>query len=255
MSFWSWIGLADKNTVQELKDEIKELQKENRKFQEQNQTMIESVLNNCTNNYEKINYAICETGNKLEVEVKEIQSNVNMISQAIDQINKKIEGISSQVSNEHIKQIDEMKSLQDLTKKMGDNLSEILSDQSKAIKEEYASITSSLIDNGLTMETNRQIVLDRIQSIEKNISDGMSLIEGYSSLSQNTLNDNNAQMSVCIKQIEKNLRISSDLYENTNNLNELQKSIDVVADSIKNLWTITKALWVDRVLTDIDSAK
>ena len=56
--------------------------------------MIESVLHNCTNNYEKINYAICETENKLEVEVKEIQSNVNMISQAIDQINKKLEGIN-----------------------------------------------------------------------------------------------------------------------------------------------------------------
>lgn len=63
------------------------------------------------------------------------------------------------------------------------------------------------------------------------------------------------EYSTVIKEIKNLFTITESISRNTDNVNEFHETLSSLAESVKYLWTIMKAVWVDSVLSEIDSLK
>ena len=156
MSFWSWIGLADKQELVALQSEISALRNENKSLQEQNQKLIETL--------EKTNKKYMDTI------INELTNNSRKTNEQIQDTNGSIKLLASAISNS---------------------------------QKDIFNISSSMKERG--------------------------------------------------EQIVQLLSISKELDKKADNMEDIQENIQLLAESTKYMWSIMKAIWVDSVLSDIDS--
>ena len=156
MSFWSWIGLADKQELVALQSEISALRNENKSLQEQNQKLIETL--------EKTNKKYMDTI------INELTNNNRKTNEQIQDTNGSIKLLASTISNS---------------------------------QKDIFNISSSMKERG--------------------------------------------------EQIVQLLSISKELDKKADNMEDIQENIQLLAESTKYMWSIMKAIWVDSVLSDIDS--
>lgn len=191
MSFWSWIGLADKRDISALQSEISFLREENQKFQEQNCKLLECIEEVCKDKFDILVSGISEVREQNE-------ERFSVVDQHIEQLVGSVTDSKTVIANLKIEantKIDECVRMFDSSNRV---IKEMLDGMQSEFKTEYDDIQKKIDDNANLLK-----VLD----------------------------------------------------EKANNIDSMQESLFSLAESIKYLWTIMKAVWVDSVLEDIDSVQ
>ena len=161
MSFWSWIGLADKKEISLLQSEMSFLREENKVLQEQNRRLFEYIEENGRKNRDII---VGEISN-----IREQNEKYRQLFQAgCNDIQDKIGGTEKSV-------LEKLQTNSDVTTK------------------------------------ENSAVLDGIAAVSKLLDEKMD------------------------------------------NMDTFREDLSSLAESVKYLWTIMKAVWVDSVLSDMDS--
>lgn len=254
MSFWSRIGLAGKKEVSILQESIKALIAENKLLREDNTKLfgyIEEARKNCLE--------------EMFIKMDFIQQNV---SESIKKENSEIEKLSTFIEN--IKRgIDESQKYQtqELIEKITscqqtvDTLSRQMKDQIKLGCEDIKA----------NSETQKQIFLERLQGIDdvnsehsekicseinKNVKELEAILQNISvqqiSVSQSIGAANEVLKEDKIK-IARISDVAASIECKSNSVPEIENKVVALAESLQNLWTLMKAIWVDSILSDIDS--
>ena len=157
-----------------------------------------------------------------------------------DRINKLFQNTDLQINN-----------LKEAIEKIKERINEInllqntyYSDELKYISNLHNSTDEmfSKLQNMITDEGNKSKKI--LEEKNMNIIDS---IQKY----QNIYVENTEKL---LEEMRKdNTYIEKDLNEKNSSLIEMKNQMNVLGDSIQNLWTATKLIWADSVLSDLDS--
>lgn len=259
MSVWSWIGLADRREILALQSEISTLIEENKAFQEQNRRLFENLERTSKNNFDII--------------IREIQNNGKLTNNYIRTAKGCIEdAVSSAIasSEEHISlhkhtdaQILECIRINNENAHTMEARSEEICCKLKTecldISEKNVAIRKEIVEelhkNSELRAKGDDAILCKIAEYAERIGQALSGLQEQMDKVQERILSSNLIIKESEKQIDKLVSISKKIEHSTNNLEEVQEQLLSLAESVKYLWTITKAIWVDSVLADIDSLK
>ena len=129
----------------------------------------------------------------------------------------------------------ENKSLQEQNQKLIETLE-------KTNKKYMDTIINELTNN--SRKTNEQI---------QDTNGSIKLLASTISNSQKDIFNISSSMKERGEQIVQLLSISKELDKKADNMEDIQENIQLLAESTKYMWSIMKAIWVDSVLSDIDS--
>ena len=259
MSFWSWIGLADKKEIIELQLSINSLIEENRYLREDNAKLLNHIA---------------EVKDKcLEEILQKLEAGKNSISESIQITNSGIENLAEYIKIVQ-KEVEELKYLQNsqyggLIEKMVDfqqnavNLNEKIRDQIRLehddirgdLEEKEKIILQRLQANNDIYLANDERLSAEIRKYDAELRDILLVIkEQNDEEHQNVCSVNEVLNSNSIK-MEKIEDASVYMKNKMDSITEIQSKVIMLADSVQNLWTLMKAIWVDSVLSDLDSIK
>ena len=229
MSFWSWIGLADKKEISLLQSEMSFLREENKVLQEQNRRLFEYIEENGRKNRDII---VGEISN-----IREQNEKYRQLFQAgCNDIQDKIDGTEKSV-------LEKLQTNSDVTTKENNTVLDGIAGVSKLLDDIVGEISNIREQN----EKYRQLfqagcndIQDKIDGTEK------SVLEKLQTNSDVTTKENSAVLDGIAA-------VSKLLDEKMDNMDTFREDLSSLAESVKYLWTIMKAVWVDSVLSDMDS--
>ena len=229
MSFWSWIGLADKKEISLLQSEMSFLREENKVLQEQNRRLFEYIEENGRKNRDII---VGEISN-----IREQNEKYRQLFQAgCNDIQDKIGGTEKSV-------LEKLQTNSDVTTKENNTVLDGIAGVSKLLDDIVGEISNIREQN----EKYRQLfqagcndIQDKIGGTEK------SVLEKLQTNSDVTTKENSAVLDGIAA-------VSKLLDEKMDNMDTFREDLSSLAESVKYLWTIMKAVWVDSVLSDMDS--
>lgn len=252
MSIWSRFGLMDKEDVFALKTEIALLRKENEVFREENSRLLE----NMKMAYEaKLDMLMSETFYMKEQNEKRFSMNEKQFeelsSSAFEislQLNQKIDkciGILEQSNQSANKLADEK----------GDVLKMECADIKKMTKEFRIQVAETAQQNTELLITEKNIAVNKGEKHMEGIETLLNhLQKQICELNQCAL-QNNQLVDESDKKVDKIVDLSEKTEEKVKGMDELQEDLFALAESVKNLWSIMKAVWVDSLLEDMNSLK
>ena len=257
MSFWSWIGLADKKEISELQLSINSLIEENRYLREDNAKLLNHIA---------------EVKDKcLEEILQKLEAGKDSISESIQVTNSEIENLTEYIRIVQ-KEVEELKYLQNsqydglIEKIVGFqqnvvNLSEKISAQIRLecddIKRDSAEKEQIILErfqanNDIYLANNERISAE-IRKYDAELRDILLMIkEQNDEVYQNVCSANEVLNSNSIK-MEKIEDVAVYMRNKVDSITEIQSKVIMLADSVQNLWALTKAIWVDSVLSELDS--
>ena len=244
MGFWSRIGLADKSEILELQSAINTLNEENKALQEQNHRLLERIEES--------------SGKNLDIIVNEI-SNIRKHTESVfSNTDKQISELSSKLLD-----------LQEKSEKIGMKINTQTEQYMQLFKENKGSINQFFNEIQEVIKANNKVLGE---NLEKNKTLILEKLQINSELSINEKNEMLSEISNCKEEITEVLfkvcgqmsdsyqhilinELSKVLEQKADGIAELQENLSSLGESMKYLWTIMKAVWVDSVLNDIDSFK
>lgn len=219
MSFWSWIGLVEKKDVIELQSNINTLIEQNQQLREDNKKICEcvgAVKDKCL---EDITQQFNMEYNRINKMFQNTDTQINNLKEVIEQIQEKINEIN-ELQNTNYR--DELKYISDLHNN---------------VDEMFSKLKNMIIEEG---DKSKKILEEKNINIIDNI-------QKY----QNMYVENTEKL---LEEMRKdNTNIENDLNEKNSSLIEMKNQMNILAESIQNLWTATKLIWVDSLLSDLDS--
>lgn len=229
MSFWSWIGLADKSEILALQSEMSILREENRTLFEQNNQLIEKmqdankrslniVIKEITNNRERTEEIIQNTNERIEYLVK---SSIDF-KREIMSSNKQIDI----VINECIRSLNEIK--------------HIVGENSDTIQQVFNSECGN--------------IRDKLELISEKLLEDMNIKFAMCSTENNDILMKIEKYEEVITKVDELISISKNTQQRTDSIDDVQETLIALSEYVKYMWTITKAIWVDSVLSDIDTS-
>jgi uncharacterized protein YoxC len=256
MSFWSRLGLIDKESFLSFQSEIIELRKENQAIAEQNKKNMEEIISLRASGVE----------GTLRSEIELAKSDIVLLSKRITELCGVIAKLESLICDEFdfsnnaidakIKQV-----LEELT----DKNQSVVRVQEKVLRDAIERITQNVTVIESKVEEYNEINLYRsaqdrvfvIQEISQHSSSVKEILESIQR-SLDKANTNDADNGLMIKASVEKLTA---LMEKTNRISEKSEEIDqvgsdikVLSESLSNLWTIMKAIWIDSVLSEINES-
>lgn len=99
------------------------------------------------------------------------------------------------------------------------------------------------------------IVLNEITRCAGEIELMLTKCQKCIEMSQDGIFNNGQLIKGNESQIKNLLSVVKGINENIDNMDEIQESLSSLSESVKYLWTIMKAVWVDSMLSDIESMK
>lgn len=205
MSFWTKIGLADKDIVLTLQSEIIQLREEQLAISSENRKLLEEIIH---------------------LEASHVEE---LISKDVDDYKNENHELAEQMKN----QMAELKQqVLDAEKSISNNIDEF---GQKNIKKMEASV-QDMIEQGAELTNILSGIQDNIKILSSNIKDNGILITSNSDKLNNLLEEMHGMIKTG-SQIEN-----------------ICSEVSLLSESLRNLWTIMKAIWIDSVLTDIDES-
>ena len=252
MSFWSLIGLADKNSITSLREEVQSLREENRILQEELSSLAKSIEMISKNNLDVIITAIDENRKKEEMADN---NNMELLKNLILNLQKDVLSSNSHISGN----VDEIVRLLYENNSYIKNMSEEIhiliktscTDICSKLEVVKTSISDVVISNTTSEEKLLKELLRCIEQSEQIISDISSELNNAHTnvLDNKHLLEEGKRLSDC--QLKMLNKISTD----ADNIGDIQENIVSLSESVKYLWSIMKAVWVDSLLTEIDSVE
>lgn len=231
MGFWSWIGLAEKKGITELKSSVDLLIEENQLLREENKKLFEYIT-------DSKNKCVDDIMQQLRCEREAVYDSLKVTCSEIQGLTETIDCIQSK--------IDELKMLQNTSydeivksqKKFEDNKN-VIAESFRIHQEMYLSSSENILEEMKKYDTELMNCLSRIQKQNDKII--LDVLADKDLLSSN---------SVRLADIAK---LSGNIDRKADSIEKIHSKVALLAESVQNLWTIMKAIWVDSVLSDIDS--
>lgn len=257
MGLWTWLGLPDKKDILELRSEMNSLREENKVFQEQNQKLfkhieesdkrkLDSIINEVQSSRERIEDGVSDVNKHMEQMYDFLNASQKDIIDLQKQINTRISeciGLIGEGYNVAIKNHDGMRSiLENSRDSMQKNIEAVGNDITEKIQKKFES------DN-----TEKNVLLDRITESSIEIEKVLFKIQNQIKESHQNILDNNQLINAGNNQVDKIFSDLGCLDKKINNLESIQETLSSLAESVKYLWSIMKAVWVDSTLSDIES--
>lgn len=219
MSFWSWIGLVEKKDVIELQSNINTLIEQNQQLREDNKKICEcvgAVKDKCL---EEITQQFNMEYNRINKMFQNTDTQINNLKEVIEQIQERINEINEFQNTYYSDELKYISNLHNSTDEMFSKLQNMITDEGNRSKK--------------ILEEKNMNIIDSIQKY------------------QNIYVENTEKL---LEEMRKdNTYIEKDLNEKNSSLIEMKNQMNVLGDSIQNLWTATKLIWADSVLSDLDS--
>lgn len=252
MSFWSKLGLIDRELFLSIQSEIMELRQENKALSEKNRMYLEEIINLRTSEFEKSN----------EAEIEKIKENIFALSKQISEVQERILNFEKIVTDGY--ELSNQK-IETVFRQLADGKRTILEVQESFFKDTSEEVIRKIdiLDNEVKeakqecqeQDTNgRSEVVKEISYLIIELKEQLSHIQVAVEKSGEVSLDNGTMINANVKNLKKLLDEASHISEKGSELDKISSDIKLLSESLKNLWTIMKAIWIDSVLTDVDEA-
>lgn len=212
MSFWSKIGLADKDAINKLQEEIVSLREENQRLAESKEILLKSYIDEQTKN---ILDAIRNHGDAMTTEI------IQQCDNASISYCKWIEELKALLNEMNSKLLSSMSSLDSLTTEsingLGDSIESSLSKSKKEVERIYDMLNT--VSDSITLLANET---EQIKPVYKE------------SITQ-------------LVKLSNQLREETSAMDK-----EIQAEVEKLGESIVNLWKIMKVVFIESSLDEID---
>lgn len=256
MSFWSWFGLVDRNEIARLDSIINSLKDENKLFHQQSHKLLEdleqnqnvnkdSVISEISNNREQVKILVQNNNDCIEQLVTIVAGlqEKSMLSQ--EDISEQIKECIEMLNTNNIVINEQSDKIQKVVKYECDRNREQIESEKVEVLEMIKSSSQILVQEKMNSLKEIRKYFDEINSLLNRVQEYMEMSCTYISEDNKLLKDSNRKM------IELH-SVSQRINEKTDNMEEIQEYLKVLSESVNHLWSITKAVWVDSILTDVD---
>lgn len=207
-----------------------------------------SILEGIVKYSSEIEKLVLECQKSLENSLNNILINGELIKEKGNQLDRKIDdSINIMVSNN------------DNGNKQYEKLLQMFKSESDSLCCKLTEIKNNAIEklqeNSEVNTKENTIVLNEITKCAGEIEMMLTECKKCMELSQDGILYNGQLMKANESQISNLLSITKDINENTDSMDEIQECLSSLSESVKYLWTIMKAVWVDSMLSDIESIK
>lgn len=257
MSFWSFIGLAGKKEISELQANVSSLIEENRLLREDNNRLFQLITEGNDKCVEKMTQQLQNEQAVLNGSILDVRSDIGQVVEKIGITQRAFEEFKSSYDTKHEEIVNSITIYQ---QRVFDSISK-LDNEVKSICDEMQKIlgiyTGEIVDH---IHSAQELCIVNIKSILENINKCDSHV--MANLEEMREQDEkNIQHIYRIKEILDDnasmLLNAADKFENidkqTESVEEIHSSVVSLAESVQNLWMIMKLVWVDSLLSDIDS--
>lgn len=257
MSFWSFIGLVGKKEFSELQSNVSSLIEENRLLREDNKRLfqlitdvndkcVEKMTHQLQNEQEVLTGSILDVRSDIEKLVETLGTTHRELEELISSYDTKYDDIVNSISNYQQRVFDSISKLDKEVKGICDEMQKLLGLNTGEIVENIHSAQESCIAN----------IKSILEKINNNDSSVMANLEEMREQDEKTvqhilkikeiLNDNAGRLLNVVDKFE-------DIDKQTESVEEIHSTVVTLAESVQNLWMIMKLVWVDSLISDIDS--
>lgn len=257
MSFWSFIGLVGKKEFSELQSNVSSLIEENRLLREDNKRLfqlitdvndkcVEKMTQQLQNEQEVLTGSILDVRSDIEKLVETLGTTHRELEELISSYDRKYDDIVNSISNYQQRVFDSISKLDKEVKGICDEMQKLLGLNTGEIVENIHSAQELCI-------ANIKSILEKINNIDSGV---MANIEEMREQDEKTvqhilkikeiLNDNAGRLLNVVDKFE-------DIDKQTESVEEIHSTVVTLAESVQNLWMIMKLVWVDSLISDIDS--
>lgn len=257
MSFWSFIGLVGKKEFSELQSNVSSLIEENRLLREDNKRLfqlitdvndkcVEKMTQQLQNEQEVLTGSILDVRSDIEKLVETLGITHRELEELISSYDTKYDDIVNSISNYQQRVFDSISKLDKEVKGICDEMQKLLGLNTGEIVENIHSAQELCI-------ANIKSILEKINNIDSSV---MVNLEEMREQDEKTvqhilkikeiLNDNAGRLLNVVDKFE-------DIDKQTELVEEIHSTVVTLAESVQNLWMIMKLVWVDSLISDIDS--
>lgn len=257
MSFWSFIGLVGKKEFSELQSNVSSLIEENRLLREDNKRLFQLITDANDKCVEKMTQQLQNEQAVLNGLILDVRSDIGQVVEKIEIAKSVLEEFKSSYDIKHEETVNNITIYQ---QRVFDSISK-LDNEVKSICDEMQQIlgrnTGEIVEH---IHSAQEMCIANIKSILENINKCDSRV--MTNLEEmREQNEKDIQHIHRIKEIlDDNSNIllnAADKFENidkqTESVEEIYRSVVSLSESVQNLWMIMKLVWVDSILSDIDS--
>lgn len=252
MSFWSMIGLADKKEINRLQDSLDSLIEENKLLRKDNAKLYNYLSEVRENLFEEIAIKTDHMQDRLSSFADETNSQIHRLSTHIEKSQNEIDKTFRCQVQELFEEISKCQlSIETMSGKLEKQIMSCNDDIMTNSKSHKDMLLDRMLDlNNLSMENNKKIYAELSKHGIELDSSLQSLYDMQKSISSDICKVNE-MLEEDEGEIKRISEIANSVESKTNSLPELEQQTRLLAESLHNLWTINKAIWVDSVLSDL----
>lgn len=257
MGFWSFIGLVGKKEFSELQSNVSSLIEENRLLREDNKNLFQLITDVNDKCVEKMTQQLQNEQEVLAGSILDVRSDIGKLAETLGTTHRELEEL---ISSYDTKYDDIVNSISNYQQRVLDSISK-LDKEVKGICDEMQKLlgvsTGEIIEN---IHGAQELCIENIKSIlekiKNNDSSVMANLEEMREQDEKVvqhilkikeiLNDNASRLLNVADKFE-------DIDKRTESVEEIHSMVVTLAESVQNLWTIMKLVWVDSLISDIDS--
>ncbi len=257
MGFWSFIGLVGKKEFSELQSNVSSLIEENRLLREDNKNLFQLITDVNDKCVEKMTQQLQNEQEVLAGSILDVRSDIGKLAETLGTTHRELEEL---ISSYDTKYDDIVNSISNYQQRVLDSISK-LDKEVKGICDEMQKLlgvsTGEIIEN---IHGAQELCIENIKSILEKIKNNDSSV--MANLEEMREQDEKAVQHILkIKEIlndnaSRLLNVADkfeDIDKRTESVEEIHSMVVTLAESVQNLWTIMKLVWVDSLISDIDS--
>lgn len=257
MSFWSFIGLVGEKEFSELQSNVSSLLEENRLLREDNKRLfqlitdvndkcVEKMTQQLQNEQEVLTGSILDVRSDIEKLLETLGTTHRELGELISSYDTKYDDIVNRISNHQQRVCDSISKLDREVKGICDEIQKLLGLNTGKIIENIHGAQELCIANVKSiLEKINNIDSSVMVNLEKMREQDEKTVQYILKIKEN-LNDNAGRLLNVVDKFEN-------IDKQTESVEEIHSTVVTLAESVQNLWAIMKLVWVDSLISDIDS--
>lgn len=257
MSFWSFIGLVGKKEFSELQSNVSSLIEENRLLREDNKRLFQLITDVNDKCVEKMTQQLHNEREVLTGSILDVRSDIEKLVETLGTTHRELEEL---ISLYDTKYDDIVNSISNYQQRVYDSISKF-DKEVKGICDEMQKLwgvnTGEIVEN---IHSAQELciayiknILEKINNIDSSVMANLEEIREQDEKTvqhilkiKEILSDNAGRLLNVVDKFE-------DIDKQTESVEEIHSTVVTLAESVQNLWMIMKLVWVDSLISDIDS--
>lgn len=227
MSFWTKIGLVDRQTVLDLQEQIRNIQNENKLLIEQNKKLLENLN-------DQISYKSEELKGDIQLTKSALQDENDKQGAKIQELMGDVQKIGDNVSQAYDSLSTDIKSAVQDSMHHAEHIAEDQNKYHEVIVEHIKRESETLGGNILVQLINMK------KDIKKDV--------------QNIVNENISKTENTCQKVQEILDKTDGIAEKCSEIERMNTKLSDMNETVSNLCTVTKAVWVDSIIGDIEKS-